>query len=161
VPTDVYMLCGFVGSGKTTYARSLEAQGCVRLSIDEAVFARHGRHGIDYDEGDYALHQARARRELDARLGELLAAGRNVVLDYGFWSKEMRDYYKHLIESNGGRWHLLYFETELHELRRRLRGRNERHDANALFVGEHHFEEFLSRWQPPDGEGEVVVAEPS
>ena len=44
----VYLLCGFVGSGKTTYARELERSGIVRLSIDELVFARHGRHGVDY-----------------------------------------------------------------------------------------------------------------
>ncbi len=50
---QVYILCGFVGSGKTSYARTLETGGCVRLSIDEAVFERHGRHGVDYDEGEY------------------------------------------------------------------------------------------------------------
>ena len=46
----VYMLCGFAGSGKTTYARKPEAQGCVRLSDDELIFERHARHGVDYDE---------------------------------------------------------------------------------------------------------------
>ena len=60
-PTDrpiVYMLCGFVGSGKTTSSRALEAGGCTRLSIDELVFERRGRHGIDYDESEYPDHCA-------------------------------------------------------------------------------------------------------
>jgi predicted kinase len=157
------MLCGFVGSGKTTYARTLEAKGCARLSVDERVFKKHGRHGIDYDEGEYPLHEASARAELDEELRGLIAKGREVVLDYGFWSRDIRDRYKQLIESAGGRWRLIYFRSDLDETRRRLTERNRRDDANALFVGERHFNEFLSRWHPPDGEGEetIDIANPS
>ena len=43
-----YLLAGLTGSGKTTYARRLEAEGVLRLSVDEEVFARDGRHGVDY-----------------------------------------------------------------------------------------------------------------
>jgi predicted kinase len=148
------MLCGFVASGKTTYARTLEARGCVRLSLDEHVFERHGRHGIDYDEGEHPVHWAAARAELDEELRTLMAEGRDVVLDYGFWSRDLRELYKRLIESGGGRWRLVYFECDLEEIRRRLAERNRRDDANALFVGERHLAEFLSRWEPPHGEGE-------
>jgi hypothetical protein len=61
---QVYMLCGFVSPGKTSYARTLEAGGCVRLSIDEEAFERHGRHGVDYDEGEYPEHVAPMRRDI-------------------------------------------------------------------------------------------------
>ncbi|MFP5335513.1 MAG: hypothetical protein ACLGIV_09380 [Actinomycetes bacterium] len=47
-------MCGPPGSGKSTYARRLEA-------------------------------------ELRRRLLELVAAGRDVVLDFSFWSRRMRD----------------------------------------------------------------------
>jgi len=151
------MLCGFVGSGKTTHGRRLEAAGCARLSVDEAVFERHGLHGVDYDEGEYPEHEAEARAELDQRLRDLIAAGRCVVLDYGFWSRERRDYYKHLVEDAGGRWRLLYFKTDLAEIRTRLHQRNQREGANALFVSDRHFEEFLTRWHPPVDEGEEVI----
>jgi cytidylate kinase len=80
---QVYMLCGFVGSGKTTYARTLEAQGCIRLSIDETVFDRHGRHGVDYEESEYPEHEALALAELDRRLLSLIASRHDIVLDYG------------------------------------------------------------------------------
>lgn len=153
----VYMLCGFVGSGKTTYARALEAKGAVRLSIDELVFERHGKHGVDYDESEYPAHAASARAELDDRLRELLSEGRDVALDYGFWSREFRDQYKRLIEDAGARWRLLYFDVEPDEIRRRLRERNRRDDANALFVGDRHLDEFLTRWHPPHSEGEEVI----
>lgn len=35
MPPVVYLLCGLTGSGKTTYAKRLEAAGAVRLTVDE------------------------------------------------------------------------------------------------------------------------------
>lgn len=153
------MLCGFVAAGKTTYARRLEAEGAVRLSLDEWVFAAHGRHGVDYDEGEYPRHQASALAELDQRLRALVAEGRDVVLDYGFWSREFRDSYKRLIEASGARWRLLYFDVELGEIRRRLQERNQRGGANALAVTDRHLNDFLTRWHPPHDEGEERVTQ--
>jgi predicted kinase len=152
------MLCGFVGAGKTTYARSLEARGCVRLSIDEFICEAHGAHGVDYDEGDYPRYETEALAELDGRLLLLLRDGHDVVLDYGFWSHVQRDRYKRLIEDAGALWRLLYFQTDLAEIRRRLSQRNTQHDANALVVTDRHIDEFLTRWHPPRDEGEEIVA---
>jgi site-specific DNA recombinase len=42
MPAVVYLLCGLTGSGKTTYARRLEAGGAVRLSVDELAMAGNG-----------------------------------------------------------------------------------------------------------------------
>jgi predicted kinase len=153
----VYLLCGFVSSGKTTYARQLERSGVVRLSIDEWIFERYGRHGIDYPESQYPEHEAEARRALDTRLTELLAAKRSVVLDYGLWSRSDRDRYKRLVDQHGGTWRLLYFRISERLARERLGRRNTRRDANALTVNERHFAEFRSRFHPPFGEGEEYV----
>jgi predicted kinase len=96
--------------------------------------------------------------ELDDRLRELLADGRDVVLDYGFWSRKRRDRYKQLIDEAGGRWRLIYLQAGLDELRRRLAERNRHGGANALEVTDRHFDEFLTRWDPPIGEGEEIIA---
>ena len=53
MPPVVYLLCGLTGSGKTTYAKRLEAAGAVRLTVDEEVHARHGRYGVDYPTAEY------------------------------------------------------------------------------------------------------------
>jgi predicted kinase len=151
------MLCGFVGSGKTTYARHLERDGCERLSVDELVYGRHGEHGIDYAEADYPRYEAEAHDELATQLKRLVTLGRCVVLDYGFWSKEARDRYKQLIIESGGQWRLLYFAVDLEVIRRRLRERNKTSDPNALRVDDRMLEEFLTRWEPPAGEGEELV----
>lgn len=59
-----YLLCGVTGSGKTVHAKRLEAEGCVRLSVDELVEARHGRYDIDYPASEYlrVYDEARGRR---------------------------------------------------------------------------------------------------
>ena len=38
----VHMPCGLTGSGKTVYAKRLEAGGWVRLSVDELTHEGHG-----------------------------------------------------------------------------------------------------------------------
>jgi predicted kinase len=95
--------------------------------------------------------------ELDRELVDLLVSGRTVVLDYGFWSRDSRDRYKVMAESYGATWHLLYFKADLALLKDRLNDRNARGDANALLVEERQFQEFMSRFDPPNGEGEQVV----
>ncbi len=153
----VHMLCGLPGSGKTVYAKRLEAEGCVRLSADELVQARHGRYDIDYPAHDYPRLYDRAVEELDRGLVELLEAGRSVALDYGLWERSNRDRYKRLIEEHGGRWRLIYFKADPELLRRRLAERNRRSDANALTVTEAMLADFLARFEAPTGEGQVVV----
>ena len=51
---DVYLLVGLTGAGKTTYSkRVLEPAGVVRLSVDELIYNKHGRYGIDYPASVY------------------------------------------------------------------------------------------------------------
>ena len=82
-----------------------------------------------------------------------------MVLDYGFWSRDSRDHYKALIEACGATWQLLYFKADRALLKERLEARNARGDANALVVEERHLQEFMSRFDPPDDEGEQMIAE--
>lgn len=153
-----FLLVGLTGSGKTTYARlELEPLGAVRLSVDEAVFERHGRYGVDYPPDTYFEKEAPVVAELHARLVDLLADGRDVVWDQGLWRREDRDAMKELVASAGGRWRLLYFPAEHDELLRRLARRNERRDANALAVTPQALADFAARFEVPHDEGEEIV----
>jgi predicted kinase len=153
----VYLLAGLTGSGKTTFAKTLEASGVVRLSVDEQVFARHGRHGIDYPEHEYPARERPVVEHTRQRLVELIRTGHSVVLDYGLWRRSEREDYKHLVEHAGGRWRLLYFPADRHELLRRLTERNRGHDANALTVTDRMLDEFIARFEAPSNEGEEIV----
>ncbi|MFI5775003.1 AAA family ATPase [Streptomyces sp. NPDC051658] len=106
----------------------------MRLSVDELVFQRHSRYGIDYPENTYFEKGAPVVAELHRRLAELVAEGRDVVWDHGLWPRKDREAMKDLVESAGGRWRLLYFPVGRDERLRRLAERNEHGDANSLLV---------------------------
>ncbi|WP_239309681.1 MULTISPECIES: ATP-binding protein [unclassified Frankia] len=154
---EVFLLCGLTGSGKTTYAKHLEGQGIVRLSVDERVHARHGRYGVDYPEHRYFELEGPVVTEVEAELAALVKAGTSVVIDRGLWDRAGRDRYKKLVEEHGGRWHLLYFKADRSVLRRRLHIRNQRTDGNALTVTDEALDDFLARFEEPTGEGEEVI----
>ena len=155
----VVMLCGIAGAGKTTYARTLEAQGYVRLSIDEEIWRRFGCYGIDYPAEEYAHLSALAEESLAHALPELIAAGRDCVIDFSFWQRARRDRYRALIADAGGHADLRYLKVDPDVLKERLARRSARFDANAAFpITEAMLAAYLARFEAPDGEGETIVA---
>lgn len=155
----VFLLVGLTGSGKTTYSRErLEPAGAVRLSVDEVVHDRHGRYGVDYPENTYFEKEAPVVAELQEQLVRLVAEGRDVVWDHGLWPRKHREEMKQLVERAGARWRLLYFPVERAELLRRLEERNQRADANSLFVSTEALDDFFARFEAPQGEGEEIVS---
>lgn len=154
----VYMLCGISGSGKTTAAMTLVARGCVRLSVDQLLFDRHGRAGTGFELGAYRrLHEA-IIAELDQRLPALLREGQDVVLDYGleFWTRASRERYKRLIEDHGASWTLFYLRASRETLLERLTLRNSRQDANANFISEAMLDTFIAWFEEPADEQQQV-----
>lgn len=152
------LLCGVAGSGKTTYAQRLELAGYVRLSIDEEVWARFGRYGIDYDPADYPRLSAAAEDVLRERLVTLIRDGHDVVVDFSFWQRASRDRYKRLIEAAGGTWRLIHLQADPSVLRQRLDDRAKRFDANAAFpITQDTLATYLAAFEEPHGEGEEVI----
>jgi predicted kinase len=155
----VVLMCGMAGSGKTTYAQQLEQQGFERLSIDEEVWRRFGRYGVDYPAADYDGLSALIEADLQERLSKLLEQGRYVVIDFSFRHRSQRDHYKRLIERAGGTWRLLYLKVEPDELRRRLTRRSARVDANAAFpITDEILDRYRNDFEAPRDEGEETVS---
>ena len=93
---EVILMCGPAGSGKSTVARRLEAEGRARLSFDELAWDRgHREHPLPSPVAE------EIRALLRRRLVELVAAGRDVVVDSSFWSRASRDEYRALLAPLG------------------------------------------------------------
>lgn len=157
-PGLVVLMCGLAGSGKTTFSKQLEAKGFVRLSIDELVWDAAGRLGVHFEAAEYPGRLEAARGVLRERLIAAMRAKTPVVVDSAFWNRAARDEYKALVELHGCVWRLVYLEASADLLRGRVRERASRFDANAQFeVTPAMLERFLTSFEAPDGEGEMVV----
>src|SRR5262245_33302669 len=104
----VHLVCGFLGAGKTTFARRLaHEQHAVRFSIDE-IYLQLLADGPTYTLDQQALDRLLAALHL--LWPEIVRAGADVVLDFGFWRRALRDEVRALARSVGA-------ETRLHVLR--------------------------------------------
>ncbi|MCM3595072.1 ATP-binding protein [Metabacillus idriensis] len=154
----VIMMCGVAGSGKTTFAQQLEKAGFKRLSIDEEIWTVHGRYGIDYPAEKYEHYKEEAEKKLRKRMVKFIQNQENAVVDFSFWQRARRNQYKQIIEAAGGKWKLIYLKVHPDELRKRLKIRSQRFDANAAFpITEEILLSFLNGFEEPIGEGEIVI----
>jgi predicted kinase len=153
----VYLLCGLGGSGKSTYAQQLTEGGLHKFSLDEYVYSLYGRAITTLPEAVYQERYRSAKIELDARLVSMLQYKQSLVLDYGFWRRPSREYYKQLIEGQGGAWRLIYLKASPEVLLKRLKERNTRTDANAFPVTEEMLRQYIERFEEPSGEGEEIL----
>ena len=80
-------ICGKICSGKTTLARRLlEKGGAVLLSCDEAADVIFDKNlGDRHDEV-----MAKVTEFLHRKAADILTAGCDVILDWGFWKKAAR-----------------------------------------------------------------------
>jgi predicted kinase len=85
-----HLIHGYLAVGKSTFSQRLaEDQGAVLLSLD-AWYLRLFTDGAPTAHQDYVLLQ-RLWASLDDHWPQILRAGVDVVLDFGFWSRLSRD----------------------------------------------------------------------
>ncbi|MFH9472767.1 AAA family ATPase [Streptomyces anulatus] len=151
------LLVGITGSGKTTIAQALADHGYTRLSVDEEVYRRHGRYGVDYPEHTYFELQRPVVEAIRSRFVKELESGNDVVLDHGLWKRAGRDVWRQTAREAGGYPAVVYLPVDREELLRRLAERNRREDANALTVTPEALDDFFARFDPPADDEVVIV----
>jgi predicted kinase len=114
----VIFMCGPAGSGKSTAARQLEQQGMTRLSFDQEARSR-AITTMPLPEG---VHRD-IEHVLRARLADLVRAGSDVVLDFSFWSRHMRDEYRQFLRPYGVVPETVYLATDRATALRRIAAR--------------------------------------
>lgn len=115
-------MCGLPGAGKTTRARELEREHhALRLSPDEWIAGFLGP-----DPSPEALDAARdptesLQWEVAARI---LTLGIDVILDFGFWSREERERYRDRAAAVGSGSVVHFMDAPLELLQQRLAARH-------------------------------------
>ncbi|MET4096631.1 ATP-binding protein [Arthrobacter sp. UYCu712] len=153
----VVLMCGVPGSGKTSYAKILERDGFVRLSVDEEMWRLDQELAARFGSPEYFDFTVAVERQLRTWLVELMCEGRDVVVDLSFWSRQRREEYKALITAHGAAWQLVYLDVPRDELLRRLELRRLDPGPNSAPVGPAYLDKFLAGFEAPADEGETVI----
>ncbi|MFJ3490651.1 AAA family ATPase [Leifsonia aquatica] len=150
----VVLMCGPAGSGKSTVARRLEAGGMVRLSFDQEAWSR----GIRSMPLAPEVHEE-IENELRHTLVELIAAGADVVLDFSFWSRQVREEYRKLLRPLGVEPETIYLATPRNVALERLRARALAH-GDDFGLNEQLAAEYFDHFEPPTSdEGPLTVVQ--
>lgn len=148
----VTLLCGPAGSGKTTFARGLEAAGALRLSMDEAVWHDGWRGNDPPPQRLDELHRA-----LQDRLRDTVAVGGDVVVDLSLSQRAIRDEWRTLAHDAGARTELVVLTAPLTVLWRRVERRSQRADANAFQFTFEQLQAYLDGFDWPDADERARV----
>lgn len=152
--SKVIFMCGPAGSGKSTFAKRFKKEGMTILSFDAESYRRGlTKHPLPQETHDEIKHY------LDDKLRELLDDGIDVVLDYSFWSKEMRREYISLVQEYNISPQIYYIKTPRDVVLKRLQERKGAHPDDIVLTQEM-TALYYDHFQPPTlDEGEVIIVE--
>ena len=152
----VFLICGKICCGKTTYAEKLCAENnAVLLSIDEITLALFGQHCGDKHD----VYVEITEKYLLNKSLELIQKDINIVLDWGFWTKAERKSVKEFYKSRDIECELHYIEISEETWQYRLNKRNDAvlaKEISAYYVDENLAAKFASIFEIPD-EDEISI----
>ncbi len=153
----VMLVCGKLCCGKSWYCRELlKRSPALLLSVDEIT-----ERVFDKDLGDrHDAVTARVRAYLFDKAAEAVAAGADVILDWGFWTRAWRLEAESFFSKRNiaYEWHYIDVteETWLESIARRNRAVLAGED-DSYYVDEGLLEKLKSLFEPPEpGEMDVI-----
>lgn len=145
----LHLICGIISSGKTTYARRMMTKKpALLLSVDEVTLALSGILPPDrHDAATVCIKQYLLQKAEGA-----LAAGLDVIFDWGFWSAAERQAMEAHLQSAGidRVWH--YIDISEQRWAVQIAKRNEavqRGETSAYYVDEGLKRKCTDLFEPP------------
>jgi predicted kinase len=142
-----HLIYGYLGAGKTTFARQLERDiPAIRFSHDEWMVRLYGD---DPPIEQFAIFYWRIHEQVEEIWLRCLELGLDVVLDFGFWTRQERDETRAKIIALGAEARLYRLTCPEDEAWRRIEKRNANLQGSLLIV-RNTFEMFKERFEPLD-----------
>ncbi len=131
----VILVCGKIGSGKTTYANKLAKQiNAVNISQDEIMLSLFDAELYYNEPKKYETYCSEVEQYVKRKAGEAAKAGAIVISENGFWSRSERDELRKFYNDMGVKCELHYIDTPEDVRLQNIRCRNEK-----ILQGKLHF----------------------
>lgn len=148
----VILICGKICVGKSYYAEKLRRQhGAVLLSVDEITLALFDSYiGEKHDE-----ICERTQNYLFEKSLEIIEIGCSVILDWGFWQRDERDFAKRFYQERGIECELHYIDISDDDWRINIAKRNKdiaEGRTSAYFVDDGLAKKFGAIFEAPSRE---------
>ncbi len=152
----VILICGKICCGKSTYAEKLRKRyNAAVLSVDEIMLSIFGQYiGEKHDEYCENLQNYLFGKSL-----KLIEAGINVILDWGFWQRDEREYAKSFYKEHNTECEFHYIDVSDNEWQKRIKKRNETTchcEKNDYYIDENLAKKFGSLFEIPS-ENEIDI----
>lgn len=141
----IYMLHGFVGAGKTIFARKLEREKrAVRFSHDEWM---RERYGANPPSDRFAEYYDLVTEDIRLEAAGRLSRGQDIILDFGFWRRAERDAWRTWAALVGADLVLCHLYADQAVMKDRVLRRTRELPAGALVIDENAIELFRQRFE--------------
>ncbi len=152
-----YVICGFIGAGKTTFARKLEKETkAIRITKDEWIIKIFGNK-ITSDKNFERYDKNITELATDIAF-KILKFGKDVIIDEGFWVKSQRDDIKKKILQVGAKPIFYYVESSVEKMKERVINRSKYPPIDSFEINEEMFDKYLKYWEPPTKEEGILLA---
>jgi len=153
----VYFICGFVGSGKTTYSKKLsESVPAFRFSIDEWMIPLWGEH---MERSVFEARMATLQNLFKDAALQMLNLGVSVLFDFGFWTDADRADIANWAMENNVEYEFHYLDVSFEECSKRALSRSPASDKQVYEMTPEMLELFWSWFEIPDFANVIVVSD--
>ena len=149
----VLLTHGFIGFGKTTVAKRFEPLGYKRFTHDEYMVKMFGDHPSNEE---FISNYNKATEVILQEAKDSIKNNENIILDFGFWTKESRKWIYNLIKDWESELNIkinvlwLNIKCDINVARQRCLIRDQNRTNNELWVPITVFDGKLHKFEPMD-----------
>lgn len=147
----IIAICGKICGGKSYYANELKnKENAVVLSCDELTSILFDNNlGDKHDEMSKRIWEYLLKKSCD-----IVSVGCNVILDWGFWSKNDRAFIKKYFFDKGINLEMHYIDVDDATWQKNISERNKKvldgNGGSDFYLDDGLLQKLLGKWQTPD-----------
>jgi predicted kinase len=152
----VYLICGFIGAGKSTFSKMLEEEtDAVRITKDEWSIKLIGNDPTITGYAEWDSKITGLSRDFAFYLAE---KGIDVILDEGFWERKTREEMRKRANAIGAKVVMYFLDTPIETIRERVLRRNNNLTKESFEISREMLDDYLKYWEPPTKDEDFIVA---